>query len=163
MALSLLSFPRHRLLDEQRAATRGRRWFEIEKLAGAGGADFGFRISDFGIPGQGQVNHRLGQVFVARDVPIWVVLFGEGFEADGLQLVEGGETLARGVFVAGVAEGAEDVGVLVARQAVGVGHHGVNGGADGPAGVFARQHGPGVNAVPASRHASPNCSLHNGA
>ena len=70
------------------------------------------------------------------------MLFGEGIEAEGLQLVEGGETLARSVFVAGMAEGAEDVGVLVARQAVGLGHHGVNGGADGPAGVVARQQGP---------------------
>ena len=69
------------------------------------------------------------------DVPIRVVLFGEGFESNLLQLVEGGEALAQGVFVAGVAEGAEDMGVLVARQAVGVGHHGVNGGADGPVGV----------------------------
>jgi len=40
-------------------------------------------------------------------------------------LGEGGEALARGVLVAGVAEGAENVGVLVARKAVGVGHHGV--------------------------------------
>jgi len=28
-----------------------------------------------------QVNHRLGQIHVQRDVPVGVVLFGEGFEA----------------------------------------------------------------------------------
>ena len=111
---------------------------EIEKLfvrLGGSGVGGGF--------GDGQVNHQLRQILVEREVPIGVVLLGEGGEAEGLQLVEGSEALARGVFVAGVAEGAQDVGVLVARQAVGVGHHGVNGGADGPAGVVAREHGPG--------------------
>ena len=41
-----------------------------------------------------------------------------------------------------MAEGAQDVGVLVARQAEGGIYHGVSRGADGPAGVVARQQGP---------------------
>jgi hypothetical protein len=52
------------------------------------------------------------------------------------------EALAPGVLVAAVAEGAEDMGVLVTPQAVRVGHHGVNGGANHPEGVLVRQHRP---------------------
>ena len=43
---------------------------------------------------------------------VGVVLAGEGFDADLLEVVEGGEALAGGVLVAGVAEGGEDVSVL---------------------------------------------------
>jgi hypothetical protein len=84
---------------------------EFEKLAMRLGAHCirgGFR--------DGQINHRLRQILVKRDIPIRVVLFSKGFEANGLQLVEGGEALPRGVCVIGVAEGAEGVGVLVARR-----------------------------------------------
>src|ERR1035441_3700695 len=100
---------------EQGAAADGS-WggLEIEKLAvrlGGRGVRWGCRDRE--------INHRLGQFLVERDVPVWVVLFGECFEAEGLQLVEGGEALARGLFVAGMAESAEDVGVLVAGQAGG--------------------------------------------
>ena len=74
---------------------------------------------------------------------------------------EGGEALARGDFVAGVAECAEDIGVLITIRPIDLGHYGINGGADGPAGVVARQHGPGERRP--GPHASPNCSRHNGA
>ena len=87
---------------------------KIEEVAGAGA-----RGSVRGGGGNGQINHRLERVLVERDVPVGILFLGEGFEADLLQVVEGGEALARGVFVTGVAEGAEDMGVLVACQAVG--------------------------------------------
>ena len=109
---------------------RGGRGLEIEKLAmRLGGRGVWWGCRDW------EVNHRLGQVLVERDVPVGVVLFREGFEPEGLQLVEGGEALAWGVFVAGVAEGAEVVGVLVTGQPVVVGHRGVKRGTDGPAGI----------------------------
>jgi hypothetical protein len=106
---------------------------EIEQFAGA---VWGAVLFEGG-GGDREVNDRLGQDFVERDVPIRIVLFGERFEADGLQLVEGGEALARGVFVAGVAESAQDVSVLGTRQAVGIGHLGVNRGTNGPADILA--------------------------
>lgn len=97
--------------EQGAAAGRGVGGLEVEKLAvrlGGRGVWWGCRDR--------QVDGRLGQILVERDVPVGGVLFGEGFEVEGLQLVDGGEALARGTFVAGVAEGAQDVGVLAARR-----------------------------------------------
>ena len=57
--------------------------------------------------------------------------------AEGFEFVEGGEAESGGLGVGLVGEGREDVGVLVAGQAIGIGDHGVNGGTHGPAGVVA--------------------------
>ena len=84
----------------------------------------------------------MGEVFVQGDVVVGVMLAGEGVEVELLQFVELGQAELGGLGVAGVAEGAEHVLVLVARKAVGVGHHGVDGRTDLPSLVIPGQYGP---------------------
>ena len=85
------------------------------------------------------------------------------FEADGLQLVEGGEAELGGLEVALVAEGGEDVFVLLTVQAVGIGNDAVDGSTDGPAGVvFTSRTGHSVFGI-GSRQMSPSCSVHSSA
>ena len=74
---------------------------------------------------------------------VGVVFAGEGIEADRSEFVEGCEAEVGGVGVAFVAEGGEDVGVLVAGEAIGLGDNGINGSTDGPAFVVGSEDGPG--------------------
>src|SRR5262245_61667459 len=92
----------------------------------------------------GKVDHGFGEGIVEWDVPVGVVLFGEGFEAERFQVVEGGQAQGRGLGEGLVVEGGEDVFILRAVEAVGGGYGGVDGGAKGPAGVVAFEDGPGV-------------------
>src|SRR5262249_28953925 len=94
--------------------------------------------------GRGQIDHRLGQALVERDVRVRVVGLDEGAEADVFQLVEGGKAALGGLAVALMAERGEYMDVLLTREAIGVSDHGVDGGAHSPAGVLTSKDGPGV-------------------
>jgi hypothetical protein len=61
-----------------------------------------------------QLDHRLRKVFIERDVPVEVLLAGERYQADRAQFLESGETKLGGFGIAYVAEGREDMGVLLA-------------------------------------------------
>ena len=73
-----------------------------------------------------QLAHGLWQVLVQGDVPVGVVLAGEGFEADLLQLVELCQAQLGRLRVALVAEAGQDMGVLGPFEAVGIGDDGVS-------------------------------------
>src|SRR5690606_20083751 len=100
------------------------------------------------LAGQLEIDDGLGQRLDQRNIVVGVVFAREGVQADAVQFVPLLQAdTGVGVGAARAVEGVQHMLVLIAVQAVGLGHDGINGGAHVPAFFFGCQDGPGVSGV----------------